>query len=193
MSNRSGSLAKQAAHHGGLLGPRRLAARGLLVAALTTAAVLAMVVPASAALSGTTTTTFSLTGGVLSVTPQGVVALTHGAPGAVAVSGSLGITRVSDLRGSTQGWVMSASSTSFADGAGNTSTDVIYDSGAVTNTGTVTPTSTGATAILTAAAVVKGTAVSGNNTASFTPTLTVLLPAHAPAGVYTGLVTNSVL
>lgn len=171
---------------------QKVVARGLLVAALTGGLAFATAMPASAA-AGDTTTTFALTGGALSVAPQGTATLTNGASGAASVSGSLGATDVSDLRGSTAGWVVSAGSTTFTSGVGgSTSTGVSYNSGAAKTTGTVTATSAGATVIDAVAAVVNGTAASGNNTASFAPTLTVTLPSTALAGTYTGTVTTSI-
>lgn len=148
---------------------------------------------ASAADTGDTTATFTLAGGSLDVTPAANAALTDGAPGAASVTGSLGTVGVSDTRGSTAGWVMSAGATTFVDGAGSVSTGVSYDSGTATSTGVVTPTSTGPTSIAVVAPVAAGTLASGNNTASYTPDLTVSLPASALAGDYTGTVTTSVL
>jgi hypothetical protein len=149
---------------------------------------------AMAAGTGDTTATFTLAGGSLDVTPAASAALTNGAPGAASVSGSLGVVGVNDTRGSTAGWVVSAASTTFVDGAGSISNGVSYDSGdATASTGTVTPTSTGATSITAVAPVAAGTLASGNNTASYTPTLTVSLPATALAGDYEGTVTTSVV
>lgn len=148
---------------------------------------------AMAADTGDTTATFTLAGGSLDVTPAAGAALTNGAPGAASVSGSLGPVGVSDTRGTTAGWVLSAASTTFVDGAGSVSTGVSYNSGAATaSTGTVTPTSGGATSITAVAPVAAGTLTSGNNTASYTPNLTVALPASALAGNYTGTVTTSI-
>lgn len=148
---------------------------------------------AMAADTGDTTATFTLAGGSLDVTPAAGAALNDGAPGAASVSGSLGAVGVSDTRGSTAGWTVSAASSTFVDGAGSVSTGVSYNSGAATGTtGTVTAGSAGATSITTAAPVAGGTAASGNNSASYTPTLTVGLPASALAGDYTGTVTTSI-
>ena len=159
--------------------------------------VLVPVGSATAADTGDTTATFTLAGGSLDVTPAANAALTNGASGATSVSGSLGAVAVSDTRGSTAGWVMSAASSTFVrtgGGAGTSSTGVSYNSGAATaQSGTVTPTSTGATSITTAAPVAAGTLASGNNTATYSPNLTVTLPASALAGDYTGTVTTSVL
>jgi hypothetical protein len=164
---------------------------------LAVAGLVLAVVPAGAAQAagtGDTTATFTLAGGSLDVTPAVGAALTDGAPGAASVSGSLGPVGISDTRGSTAGWVMSAASTTFVDGAGSVSTGVSYSSGAATaSTGTVTPTTTGATSITAGAPVAAGEAASGNNTASYTPMLTVALPASALVGDYAGTVTTSVL
>ena len=155
--------------------------------------VLGPVGSAMAADTGDTTATFTLAGGSLDVTPAASAALTNGTPGAASVSGSLGVVAVSDTRGSTAGWIMSAASSTFI-GAGSSSTGVSYNSGAATaTTGTVTPTSGGVTSITAEAAVAAGTLASGNNTASYTPTLTVALPASALAGDYEGTVTTSIL
>ena len=166
---------------------------GSLVVAGTMLAVL----PAGAAMAddtGNTVATFTLAGGSLDVTLEADAALTDGAPGAASVTGSLGAVGISDTRGSTSGWIVSAASSTFVDGAGSVSTGVSYNSGAATaSTGTVTTTTEGATSVTAVAQVAAGTLASGNNTASYTPTLTVGLPANALAGAYEGTVTTSVL
>ena len=166
----------------------------LAAAALGAVALLgATALPASAAGTGDTTATFTLAGGSLDVTVAAAAALTDGAPGAASVSGSLGAVGVSDTRGSTAGWVVSAASTTFVGSNGSTSTGVSYDSGnATATTGIITAGTDGATDIAAGAPVADGTTASGNNTASFSPTLTVALPASALAGDYTGTVTTSV-
>jgi hypothetical protein len=166
----------------------------IVVAAGATILTLGPVGSASAADTGDTTATFTLAGGSLDVTPAAGAALTNGAPGAGSVSGSLGAVGVSDTSGSTVGWVLSAGSSTFVGDAGSVSTGVSYNSGAATaSTGTVTPTTAGATSITAVAPVAAGTLANGNNTASYTPTLTVDLPASALAGDYEGTVTTSVL
>jgi hypothetical protein len=164
---------------------------------LAVAGTMLAVLPAGAAMAddtGDTTATFTLSGGSLDVTPSLNAGLTNGTPGVASVSGSLGALGVSDSRGSIAGWVVSAASSTFVDGAGSVSTGVSYDSGdATAATGNVTIASQGLTSITTGAPVATGTLASGNNTASFTPTLTVALPASALAGDYSGTVTTSVL
>jgi hypothetical protein len=150
--------------------------------------------PASAATSGDTITTFSLTGGELAVSVAASAALTNGASGAASVSGTLGSVSVTDARGGTTGWTASAVTTAFAHtGGGTTASGVSYNAGVVTETGDVTATSAGATALTAeAAAVVTASAVTGNNSGSWNPTLTVALPSNALAGDYTGTITTSV-
>ncbi len=161
----------------------------LLLGAAATALVVGVAGPASAA---DTATTFMLTGGDLSVAPAASAALGSAATGAASTSGSLGANSVTDARGGTVGWTVSAASAGFTGPGSTHSTGVSYTSGAVTNTGTVTVVGSSPASIASAATVVAGTAVSGNNTASWTPSLTVALPADALAGAYTGTVTTSV-
>ena len=168
-----------------------------ILGSLAVAGTMFAVLPAGAAMAadtGDTVATFTLEGGSLDITVAADAALTNGAPGAASVTGSLGAVGVSDTRGSTLGWIVSAASSTFVDGAGSVSTGVSYDSGAATaTTGTVTATTEGATDITEVAQVAAGTLASGNNTASYTPTLTVGLAASALAGDYEGTVTTSVL
>jgi len=77
---------------------------------------------------------------------------------------------------------------------GSTSTAIAYTPGTPTEDGTSTIAAPAATALTTtAAAVVTATDVSGNNTASWNPTLDVTLPATNLAGSYSGTVTTSIL
>lgn len=168
----------------------------LSAAAIGAAALLATAaLPASAA---TTDTTFVVDAGTIGFSTIAATAdIGPEATGTTSVTGSLGAVTVADNRGGTTAWNASAISTTFArtgGGADSTSTAVSYNSGAVTSTGTVTPASAGATTMspTIAANVVTTTLVSGNNTASFTPTLTVTMPASALAGTYIGTVTTSV-
>ena len=163
-------------------------------AALGGAALLATsTLPASAAPTGGTVTTFALIGGSLNIAVQGTATVTGGDSGATTATGQLGQVVVNDGRGvAVGGWTTSASSTAFSN-ATTSSTAVTYGSGTPTKTGRVTATSSGTVPLTTApAAVVVGTLVVGNNTATWNPTLTVTLPPDSTAGTYTGTVTTSV-
>lgn len=166
----------------------------LSAAAIGAAALLATAaLPASAAQSGDTVTTFALQGGTIDIVVQATAAITGGNSGATSASGQLGAVTVTDGRGVVGGWTASGASTTFSN-ASTTSTAVAYNSGTVSTTGTVTATGSGTVALTgTAAPVVVGTLVTGNNTATWNPTLTVTLPATSTAGSYTGTVTTSVV
>jgi hypothetical protein len=168
--------------------PFYLAGITVVAAALLSAPTL----PASAA-PGDTTTTFALTGGALSVSVAATAALSNGNTSSASVSGQLGTVQVTDARGGTTAWSAFATSTTFTDGAGSVSTGVSYSSGAITTTGTIVILPGTATPLnATAAKVVGPTAVVGNNTASWNPTLTVSLPTDALVGTYTGTIHTSV-
>jgi hypothetical protein len=162
----------------------------LVAAGIITGLVAAAALPASAA---DTATTFSLTGGSLSLTVGATAALTNEASGVAAntITGTLGAVTVDDARGGTAGWVTSAASTTFTGTGLSVSDGVAYTNGTVTETGTNTVAAASAVSITAAAAVATATAVSGNNTASWNPTLDVSMPAGALAGAYAGTVTTS--
>jgi hypothetical protein len=166
----------------------------LLLGAAATALVVGVAGPASAA-PGDTSTTFALTAGSLAVSSQATALLNNAVSGTTAISGPLGTVSVTDNRGGTAAWTTSASSTAF-NGAlttHSTSTAVSYTGGAVTTSGTITVAAgTATTMSTTAASVVAPSAVSGNNTASWAPTLNVTMPAGALVDSYSGTVTTSV-
>jgi hypothetical protein len=163
----------------------------------TIALMAAGTLPAFADNSGDTDTTFTLNGGTIDVAVSATASLTAAYSGVAAVSGQLGLVTVTDARGDTLGWTTSAKSSVFSSTRGVFTTDstaVSYNSGNVNKTGTVTAAGTGPTLLSPIAdtAVVSGTAVHGNNTASWNPTLTVSLPSDSLAGDYDGTVTTSV-
>lgn len=153
---------------------------------------------AQAETTGTTDVTFALKGGELAITVQKAAPLSDGATGDTSVTGNLGPVTVTDTRGGTEAWTSSAASTTFtstsAGGTTTSSTAVTYDSGSVDQTtGTVSVKNSPDVDLSTKpATVVSATEVSGNNTATWYPTLTVSLPESALAGDYTGTITTSV-
>jgi hypothetical protein len=165
--------------------------KSLLIAALSITGLVGFAAtPASAE---DTTTTFTLTGGSLSLTVGATAALGNEASGVAAntITGTLGTVVVTDGRGGTADWVASAASTTFSGLDLSESTDVAYTNGAVTTTGTTTVEPADGVSIAAEAAVATATGVSGNNTASWNPTLDVSMPAGALAGAYSGVVTTS--
>jgi hypothetical protein len=141
--------------------------------------------------------TFAVNVGALSMTAPASASLGSGDPG-TTITGTLGgNVVVTDTRAAlAAAWTAVASSTDFTTG-GATSAETIpagdatYTPGAVTTTGTVTTTESTITLSGTPQTVVTGTG-SGNNTASWDPTIAVAVPAAAVGGTYTGILTQSV-
>lgn len=154
--------------------------------------------PAAAAPSATTTTTFNVTASTLDITAPGSVALTNVAPGDTA-TGSLADTVVTDGRAATDAtWTATVLSTAFTAGSQSIpASNVRYSSGSPTATtgngtfnagATVTPNATAPEA--TAFSHAGG---SGNNTSTWGPTLSVIVPLEtSEATSFTGTVTQSV-
>jgi hypothetical protein len=165
----------------------------LFVLATAATFVVAAALPASAL---DTATTFSLTGGDLTLSVGATATLTDEASAVAAntITGTLGTVAVTDERGGIEGWVASAASTTFTGSGLSVSDGVAYTNGAVTETGTNSVAAADAASLTTTATpVATATLVSGNNTASWNPTLDVSMPAGALAGDYSGTVTTSLL
>jgi hypothetical protein len=162
-------------------------------------------IPTSTALADDTTATFEVTAGALTVDAPATATVGTGAPGSV-VNGALGPVAVTDARASADGsWVASVTATNFVTGASTPSevtlaTEIDYWSGPVTastGNGTLAPGQVNAaakvpldtTTPLTALTHAGGT---GNNTATWNPTLSVRVPLDSQAGTYEGTVTHSV-
>lgn len=148
-----------------------------------------------------TTATFTVTGGLLSITAPASKALSDAAAGAIATA-QLGNVVVSDLRGALAGsWTAEVASSTFTTtGVGAPAiplTSVEYWSGA-----SISPTGTAVRvpgqllaankAVLDATRTAfSATGVIGNGTTTWNPTLLVNVPASAVAGDYTGTITHS--
>jgi hypothetical protein len=168
-----------------------------LIAAGSVFAVITTALPASAATgsAGPTTTTFTVTNGALTITTPNSVNLGSGAPGTTIGPTALGAVTVNDNRASANAsWSATVSSTDFTSGSQTIpATDATYTTGTVTSTGTITITSDpGLTLTGAAQPVVSGSAGSGNNSASWDPTIAIAVPAAAVAGLYSGTITHSV-
>ncbi len=143
-----------------------------------------------------TPTSFTLTGGALSISaPTGNVSLgTQVSPtSATTISGHLGVVTVTDQRGGATTWVASVIVTAFTPIPAATAipaTQVSYSAGTVTESG-VTTVLPGTTDLTGVSPVVNGTST-GISSASWNPTISVLVPANAPPGVYSGTITHSV-
>jgi hypothetical protein len=169
--------------------------RGL---ALVAAGILTLAVATPASAVGTSATVTVL-GGALSIsapTDAGNLGSRANTVLAGTISGPLGQVRVDDARGAAagSGWVASVISTAFTPPTGPTigAAAVGYTAGPITKVGTATftaddpPDLTGTTPAVTA------TGITGDNSATWNPTITVTVAGGKAAGVYSATITHSV-
>ena len=173
-----------------------------LVASALGVALLAGFTPTAGAAD--TTATFTVAGGALEIAAPATKSLGSAAPGAVATAVQLGNVTVTDSRGALAGtWTATVSSTNFTTGAASAEetigkASVDYWSGAASATSGTATFLPGqllvANKVTLAAArtAYSASAIVGNNSATWNPTLSVTIPAAAIAGSYTGTITHSV-
>ncbi len=167
--------------------------RKLLLLATTLAMFgVATALPAGAA----TPATFTLTAGALSISaPTGSVSLGTqvASTSSSTIAGPLGVVTVSDQRGGPTTWTASVISTAFTPPAGpaDPASNVSYAAGAITQSATVVATGVPAPDLTGVSPVVTGTST-GISTASWNPTISVIVPANFAPGVYSATITHSV-
>jgi hypothetical protein len=166
--------------------------RKLLLLASSFAALAA----ATALSAGANTMSFTLTpAGVLSISaPTGNVSLGSqmSSNTASTITGQLGVVTVTDERGGSQTWTASVIAGAFTPPAGTAiaASAISYAAGPITATGVV-GTAVAAPDLTAVSTVVTGLG-SGISTASWNPTISVVVPANFAAGVYTSVITHSV-
>ena len=173
---------------------------GLLAVASAGMLTLGIAVPAAAGTSGGTAATVTLVGGALSITLQAnagnLGSLTNTVTGGT-IAGPLGVVQVSDARSAAagSGWVASVISTAFTPPAGPTiaASAVSYTAGTITKVGTATYTANDPGDLTGVSAAVTATGITGDNSATWNPTIHVAVPGGTAAGVYSGTVTHSVV
>lgn len=143
--------------------------------------------------------TVTLEGGGLSISAPvdaGNLGTQSNGVGAITISGQLGQVQVADSRGAPagSGWTATAISTAFTQTAGPSigAASVGYTAGVITKVGTATYTANDPADLTGVSAVVTATAITGNNTASWNPTIHVAVTGGMPAGTYLGTITHSV-
>jgi hypothetical protein len=144
--------------------------------------------------------TFSVNTGALTITAPASVNLGAGDPGATITHNLGGNVVVTDLRATLGGtWTATASSTDWTTGAGTPdetipAADASYTPGTITVTGTSNAAAQGhnLTALSGDPANVITATVTGNNTATWDPTIAVAVPDAAVGGIYTATLTQSV-
>jgi hypothetical protein len=179
---------------------RGVSTRVLRVATATVAAlallVLGVAQPASADVTAATVT---VTGGSLSISaPVNAGNLGTRANTVVAgtISGPLGQVQVLDARSpiAGSGWVASVISSAFTPptGAAIAASAVGYTAGPITKVGTAVYTANDPGNLTGVSPAVTATAITGDNSATWTPTISVLVPGGMAAGVYSATITHSV-
>jgi hypothetical protein len=144
-----------------------------------------------------TPATFTLTAaGALSISaPTGSVSLGSqmSSNSSSTISGPLGLVTVSDQRGGSQTWTASVISSAFTppSGPADPASNISYAAGAITMTGAVSATAVAAPNLTGVSPVVNGSGT-GIGTASWNPTISVLVPANFAAGTYAATITHSV-
>jgi hypothetical protein len=163
----------------------------------------ALAVPAAAhaatSSDGPTTASFSVSGGLLSISAPDSASLGTVSIGAASVQAQLGTVTVSDQRAAVSGdWTASVISSAFVTGGATSAetipaSDVSYSPGAATSSsGTATFTAGSSGAIDTAQTAFSAASEVGATSVSWDPTITVTLPSAVVAGAYTGTITHSV-
>ena len=178
-------------------------ARPFLTSALACSAIVAASLvsagPASAATTGGTAATITVQGGTLSITVPtdagSLGTLTNTVLGGT-ISGPLGQVQVSDARSAAAGagWVATVISTAFTPAAGPTvaASAVSYTAGPITKVGTATYAANDPGDMTGVSPAVTATGITGDNSATWIPTISVAVPGGMAAGVYSATITHSV-
>jgi hypothetical protein len=160
---------------------------------------LAIALPASAATTGGSAATITVQGGALSITVPsnaGNLGTQTDTVAGETISGSLGQVQVSDARSAAagSGWVATVISTAFTPSAGPAipASAVGYTAGPITKVGTATYTANDPVNLTAVGAAVTATGITGDNSATWNPTINVAVPGGMAAGVYLATITHSV-
>jgi hypothetical protein len=171
--------------------------RHLILTASAAMLVLGTALPASAVDPPTTVT---VTGGALVITaPAGAGNLgtrANTVPGGT-ISGLYGEVKVSDARSAVAGsaWVASVISSAFTPPAGPAipASNVGYTVGSITQVGTATYVANNPPNLTGVAPAVTASGITGDNSATWNPTINVFVPGGMAPGVYSATITHSVL
>ena len=163
--------------------------QGLLVAVVGMLA-LGIASPASA-VPGVTTATITVP------TAAGNLGTAVNTVSGEAIAGPLGVVQVNDARSAAagSGWVASVIASAFTPPAGPAiaASAVSYTAGTITKVGTATYTANDPGNLTGVAPAVTATGITGDNSATWNPTINVAVPGGMAAGVYSATVTHSVV
>jgi hypothetical protein len=147
-----------------------------------------------------TPATLTVTGGGLSISVPSATANLGSLANTVGggtITGQLGQVQVNDARSAAagSGWVASAISTAFTPPAGPAipASAVGYTAGSIAKVGTATYTPNDPANLTGVAPVVTATGITGDNSATWNPSINVAVPGGMAAGVYSATITHSVL
>lgn len=173
--------------------------RSLLVGAIAGVITLALALPASAA-PGDTTATVTVMGGALEITVPPAAGNLGSRANTVTggmISGLLGQVVVNDARSAAagSGWVASVISTAFTPSSGPTigAALVGYTAGPIVKVGTGTYTANNPADLTGVSAAVTASGITGDNSATWSPTINLTVPGGTAAGTYSGTITHSVV
>jgi hypothetical protein len=147
-----------------------------------------------------TPVTITVAGGALSISAPSALnnlgTIVDSVDGAT-LSGQLGQVQVNDARSPAagSGWVASVISTAFTPSAGPTipASSVAYTAGPITKVGTATYTANDPSNLTGVSSAVTATGITGDNSATWNPTIHVSVPGGVASGVYSATITHSVV
>lgn len=170
-----------------------------LLLALAAGSLLLFIAQPAGADSGVTTATITVTGGALSIsvpTDAGNLGTRANSVVGGTISGPLGQVQVNDARSAAagSGWVVTVIASAFTPPAGPAiaASAVSYTDGAITKVGTATYTANNPAALTGVIPALTATGITGDNSATWNPTINVLVPGGMAAGIYSATVTHSV-
>jgi hypothetical protein len=173
--------------------------RSLLVGTVAGLLMAGLALPSSAEASGGSAATITVLGGTLSISVPPDAGNLGSRTNTVAggtISGSLGQVQVNDARSAAagSGWVVSVISTAFTPPAGPAiaASAVGYQAGPITKVGTATYTANDPADLTGVTVAVTATGITGDNSATWNPTINVAVPGGMAAGVYSATITHSV-
>ena len=173
--------------------------RQLLVVLASGILALVVALPASA-LPGDTSATITVAGGSLSITAPtaaGNLGTRTNTVSGGTISGPLGQVQVNDARSPAAGstWVASVISTAFTPTTGTAiaASAVGYTVGTIAKVGTATYTANDPADLTGVAPAVTATGITGDNSATWNPTINVAVPGGMVATTYYATITHSVV
>ncbi|HVF74030.1 MAG TPA: hypothetical protein VM938_03195 [Acidimicrobiales bacterium] len=147
-----------------------------------------------------TSATVSVTGGALTITvpaDAGSLGTRANSVQGGTISGPLGQVQVNDARSAAagSGWVASVISTAFTPPSGPAiaASAVGYTAGDIVKVGTATYTANNPPNLTGVAPAVTATGITGDNSATWNPTISVAVPGGMAANVYSATITHSVV